>query len=97
VPTFGPEGVDANSSSSTTTVVKWGEVPRDHRNEQIEGYKVFYGSAATSRTPILHKIIAGNLKDISDIIFKYWLVQGKNMIILITRFRLSMNFSLFID
>jgi protein sidekick len=35
-PTFGPEGVDANSSSSTTIVVKWGEVPRDHHQQGLK-------------------------------------------------------------
>lgn len=37
-------GVEANATSSTTIVVKWGEVPREHQNGQIEGYKVYYGS-----------------------------------------------------
>lgn len=40
-------------------MVKWGEVPKKHRNGQIEGYKVFYGSAG--RTPILHKNIQNNV------------------------------------
>lgn len=58
VPSEGPVGVEANATSSTTIVVKWGEVPKIHRNGQIEGFKVFYGSAG--RTPILHKIIPSN-------------------------------------
>lgn len=58
VPSFGPVGVEANATSSTTIVVKWSEVPKEHRNGQIEGYKVFYGSAG--RTPILHKTISNN-------------------------------------
>ena len=37
-------GVEANASSSTTIVVKWGDVPREHQNGQIEGFKVYYGS-----------------------------------------------------
>ncbi|XP_024084969.1 protein sidekick [Cimex lectularius] len=43
VPSFGPMDVEANTTSSTTIVVKWGDVPREHRNGQIEGFKVFYG------------------------------------------------------
>ncbi|XP_055618243.1 protein sidekick isoform X3 [Toxorhynchites rutilus septentrionalis] len=58
VPAFGPLGVEANATSSTTIVIKWSEVPREHRNGQIEGYKVFYGSAG--RTQILHKTIPNN-------------------------------------
>ncbi|XP_021701141.1 protein sidekick isoform X4 [Aedes aegypti] len=58
VPSFGPLGVEANATSSTTIVVKWTEVPKEHRNGQIEGYKVFYGSAG--RTQILHKTISNN-------------------------------------
>lgn len=40
VPSFGPMNVEANATSSTTVVVRWGEVPREHCNGQIEGYKV---------------------------------------------------------
>uniref|UniRef100_A0A336LLQ7 CSON011301 protein n=1 Tax=Culicoides sonorensis TaxID=179676 RepID=A0A336LLQ7_CULSO len=58
VPSEGPIGVEANATSSTTIVVKWGKVPRAHQNGQIEGYKVFYGSAG--RTPILYKDIPNN-------------------------------------
>ncbi|KAL1140779.1 hypothetical protein AAG570_000709, partial [Ranatra chinensis] len=43
VPSFGPMGVEANTTSSTTIVVRWGDVPREHRNGQIEGFKVYYG------------------------------------------------------
>lgn len=32
--------IEANATSSTTVVVRWGEVPREHCNGQIEGYKV---------------------------------------------------------
>ncbi|XP_039445727.1 protein sidekick isoform X4 [Culex pipiens pallens] len=58
VPSFGPLGVEANATSSTTIVVKWNEVPKEHRNGQIDGYKVFYGSAG--RTQVLHKTIPNN-------------------------------------
>lgn len=59
VPSFGPIGVQANSTSSTTIVVRWSEVPKEHRNGQIEGYKVFY--AASSRGgQVLHKTISNN-------------------------------------
>lgn len=51
VPSFGPMNVEANATSSTTVVVRWGEVPREHCNGQIEGYKV--GFIYTSYYPIL--------------------------------------------
>lgn len=38
--------VAANATSSTTIVVRWGDVPREHRNGQIEGFKVLYGTGA---------------------------------------------------
>ncbi|XP_052873091.1 protein sidekick [Anopheles cruzii] len=58
VPSMGPAVVEANATSSTTIVVRWQEVPKVHRNGQIEGYRVFYGSLG--RTPILHKTIPNN-------------------------------------
>ncbi|XP_055915597.1 protein sidekick isoform X4 [Eupeodes corollae] len=59
VPSFGPLEVQANATSSTTIVVRWGEVPKEHRNGQIEGYKVYY--AATNRGgQVLHKTISNN-------------------------------------
>uniref|UniRef100_A0A1I8MGE9 Uncharacterized protein n=1 Tax=Musca domestica TaxID=7370 RepID=A0A1I8MGE9_MUSDO len=59
VPSYGPLDVQANATSSTTIVVKWGEVPKQHRNGQIDGYKVFY--AATNRGgQVLHKTIPNN-------------------------------------
>ncbi|XP_037028858.1 protein sidekick isoform X5 [Bradysia coprophila] len=58
VPSFGPINVEANTTSSTTIVVRWGEVPKRHRNGQIDGYKVFYGSAG--RGGVLHKTIPNN-------------------------------------
>ncbi|KAH8387797.1 hypothetical protein KR093_009477, partial [Drosophila rubida] len=60
-PSYGPLDVQANATSSTTVVVRWGDVPRQHRNGQIDGFKVFY--AATDRpstTPVLHKTIPNN-------------------------------------
>jgi protein sidekick len=36
--------VEANATSSTTIVVKWGDVPKGNENGIIEGYKVFYGA-----------------------------------------------------
>uniref|UniRef100_A0A182RPJ4 Protein sidekick n=1 Tax=Anopheles funestus TaxID=62324 RepID=A0A182RPJ4_ANOFN len=59
VPTMGPAAVEANATSSTTIVVRWTEVPNVHRNGQIEGYRVYYGSVA-GRTPVLHKTTANN-------------------------------------
>ncbi|XP_037934636.1 protein sidekick isoform X4 [Teleopsis dalmanni] len=59
VPSYGPLEVQANATSSTTIVVRWGEVPKQHRNGQIDGYKVFY--AATNRGgQVLHKTISNN-------------------------------------
>ncbi|XP_014091561.2 protein sidekick isoform X13 [Bactrocera oleae] len=59
VPSYGPLDVQANSTSSTTIVVRWGEVPKQHRNGQIDGFKVFY--AATNRGgQVLHKTITNN-------------------------------------
>lgn len=58
VPTFGPLGVEANATSSTTIVVKWGDVPKEHQNGLIEGYKVYY--AANARPPFLSKTIPSN-------------------------------------
>lgn len=59
VPSHGPIGVEANTTSSTTIVVRWGEVPKRHRNGQIDGYKVFYGAAAKNGA-VLHKTIPNN-------------------------------------
>lgn len=58
VPSSGPIRVEANTTSSTTIVVRWGEVAKEHRNGQIEGFKVFYG--AGNRGTVLHKTIANN-------------------------------------
>ncbi|KAF4523339.1 hypothetical protein B566_EDAN005493 [Ephemera danica] len=58
VPSFGPLGVEANATSSTTIVVRWGEVPKEHENGIIEGFKVYYG--ADSRSPFQYKDIPKN-------------------------------------
>lgn len=58
VPTAGPSHVEANTTSSTTIVVRWTEVPKGHRNGQIEGFKVFYSAA--NRGEVLHKTIPNN-------------------------------------
>lgn len=58
VPSTGPVNVEANTTSSTTIVVRWGEVAKEHRNGQIEGFKVFYGAA--NRGTVLHKTIPNN-------------------------------------
>ncbi|XP_012274978.1 protein sidekick isoform X2 [Orussus abietinus] len=58
VPSSGPVGVVANATSSTTIVVKWGDVPIEHQNGQIEGFKVYYGS--NTRSPFQYKNIPSN-------------------------------------
>lgn len=58
VPSFGPMNVEANATSSTTIVVKWGEVPKEHQNGIVEGFKVYY--AANARAPFLFKNIPSN-------------------------------------
>lgn len=58
MPSFGPLNVVANATSSTTIVVKWGDVPKEHQNGLIEGYKVFY--AADLKSPAQNKQIPSN-------------------------------------
>ncbi|XP_034937975.1 protein sidekick isoform X2 [Chelonus insularis] len=58
VPSVGPSNVEANATSSTTILVKWGEVPVEHQNGQIEGYKVYYGPIGKS--PFQYKNIPKN-------------------------------------
>ena len=58
VPQSGPISIEANATSSTTIVVKWSEVPKQDRNGQIDGYKVFYGS--TGRALVMQKTIPNN-------------------------------------
>lgn len=60
VPSFGPMNIEANATSSTTVVVRWGDVPREHRNGQIEGFKVFYGMGPRSPHPVQVKDIPSN-------------------------------------
>ncbi|XP_051172890.1 protein sidekick isoform X3 [Leptopilina boulardi] len=58
VPSMGPMNVAANATSSTTIVVKWGDVPTKDQNGQIEGFKVYYG--AKSRSAFQYKNIPSN-------------------------------------
>ncbi|RLU19110.1 hypothetical protein DMN91_009468, partial [Ooceraea biroi] len=58
VPSLGPINVEANATSSTTILVRWGDVPVEHQNGQIEGFKVYYG--ANSRSPFQYKNIPSN-------------------------------------
>ncbi|XP_032667405.1 protein sidekick isoform X2 [Odontomachus brunneus] len=58
VPSLGPVNVEANATSSTTIVVRWGDVPVEHQNGQIDGFKVYYG--ANSRSPFQYKNIPSN-------------------------------------
>lgn len=58
VPSQGPRNVEANTTSSTTIVVRWGEVPKYHRNGQIDGYKVYYRAAG--RDDVQFKSISNN-------------------------------------
>ncbi|XP_022907752.1 protein sidekick isoform X2 [Onthophagus taurus] len=58
VPSFGPLNVEANATSSTTIVVKWGDVPKEHQNGLVEGFKVYYG--ADTRSLVQFKLIPSN-------------------------------------
>lgn len=58
VPSLGPINVEANATSSTTILVRWGDVPVEHQNGQIEGFKVYYG--ANSRSIFQYKNIPSN-------------------------------------
>lgn len=58
VPSLGPINVEANATSSTTILVRWGDVPVEHQNGQIEGFKVYYG--ANSRSTFQYKNIPSN-------------------------------------
>jgi protein sidekick len=57
-PGDGPTGVTAESTSSTTILVKWGEVEKIHRNGVVEGFKVYYGAKGV---PFKYKHITSNL------------------------------------
>ena len=56
-PGAGPDGVSAKATSSTTMLVKWGEVAPQHRNGIVEGFKVYYGAKGV---PFKFKHIEGN-------------------------------------
>ncbi|XP_059483916.1 protein sidekick [Neocloeon triangulifer] len=56
-PSSGPNHVEANATSSTTIVVKWGDIPKGNENGIIDGYKVFYGAP---KVPFKHKVIPKN-------------------------------------
>ncbi|XP_076160330.1 sidekick cell adhesion molecule isoform X1 [Ptiloglossa arizonensis] len=58
VPSMGPINVEANATSSTTILVRWGDVPIEHQNGQIEGFKVYYG--ANARSAFQYKNIPSN-------------------------------------
>ncbi|XP_076265168.1 sidekick cell adhesion molecule isoform X3 [Rhynchophorus ferrugineus] len=58
VPSFGPLNVVANATSSTTIVVKWKDVPKEHQNGLIEGFKVYY--AADAKSSVDYKVINDN-------------------------------------
>ncbi|XP_015175534.1 PREDICTED: protein sidekick isoform X1 [Polistes dominula] len=58
VPSSGPVHVEANATSSTTILVKWGDVPVEHQNGLIEGFKVYYG--ANLRSAFQYKNIPSN-------------------------------------
>ena len=47
-PGAGPSNVQAEATSSTTILVKWGDVSKKHRNGIIDGYKVYYGAKDVS-------------------------------------------------
>ena len=57
-PGAGPTGVKAESTSSTTILVKWGDVEKIHRNGIIEGFKVYYGAKGV---PFKYKHIPSNI------------------------------------
>lgn len=57
-PGSGPTGVSAEATSSTTILVKWGDVEKIHRNGIIEGFKVSYGAKGV---PFQYKHISNNL------------------------------------
>ncbi|XP_050437025.1 protein sidekick isoform X2 [Adelges cooleyi] len=60
VPSMGPINVVANATSSTTIVVSWGDVPSEHRNGVIEGFKVYYKPGIRTVYPMQIKDIPKN-------------------------------------
>ena len=57
VPGKGPEAIEAIATSSTTILVKWGQVKKMEQNGILEGYKVYYGAKGV---PFKYKNIEGN-------------------------------------
>ena len=41
-PSASPLNIRGHHSSSTSIVVQWNEVPQEHRNGEIQGYRVLY-------------------------------------------------------
>ena len=41
-PSTSPSNIRSHSSSSTSVLVEWDEVPQEHRNGNIQGYRVLY-------------------------------------------------------
>ncbi|XP_059099411.1 protein sidekick-like isoform X3 [Tigriopus californicus] len=56
-PGDGPSDISVEATSSTTILVKWGDVAKKHRNGIIEGFKVYYGAKSV---PFKYKLIEGN-------------------------------------
>ena len=56
-PGEGPSDISVEATSSTTILVKWGDVPKLHRNGIIDGYKVYYGAKGV---PFQYKHLEGN-------------------------------------
>ena len=44
-PSAPPSNIRVSISSSTRIVVEWNEVPQEHRNREIQGYRVLYSGA----------------------------------------------------
>ena len=44
-PSAPPSSITGDHSSSTSIVVQWNEVPQEHRNGEIQGYRVLYSDA----------------------------------------------------
>jgi len=57
-PGSGPSDVEASATSSTTILVKWGDIEKTDRNGIIEGYKVSYGAKGVE---FQQKTIASNV------------------------------------
>uniref|UniRef100_A0A0K2T3X4 Protein sidekicklike [Megachile rotundata] n=1 Tax=Lepeophtheirus salmonis TaxID=72036 RepID=A0A0K2T3X4_LEPSM len=57
VPGAGPNDVSAEATSSTTILVRWGDVLKRHSNGILEGYKVYFGAKGV---PFQYKNIGSN-------------------------------------